>query len=87
MNRTKPENTKAQQRRDAIKSAVLSSLLQIAAAAVLLWVRSAVPIVWLSRVLLILAALDLLSLIPTFVVLKQRFKEIEGGEIDAARKY
>ena len=39
------------------------------------------------RGLLLLAAADLLSVIPTAVVLRQRMKEIEGGELDAARKY
>ena len=29
----------------------------------------------------------LLLIIPAFVVLKQRFREIEGGELDAAGKY
>ena len=34
-----------------------------------------------------LAALCLLLILPALAVLKQRFKEIEGGELDAAGKY
>ena len=35
----------------------------------------------------ILAALCVLPLIPALVVLKWRFAEIEGGELDEASKY
>lgn len=36
---------------------------------------------------LALAVLCLLLILPAFCVLKARFKEIEGGELDAAGKY
>ena len=36
---------------------------------------------------LALATLCLLLIVPALCVLKERFKEIEGGELDAAGKY
>lgn len=36
---------------------------------------------------LALAVLCLLLIVPALCVLKERFKEIEGGELDAAGKY
>lgn len=42
---------------------------------------------WLFWTFLGLAVFCLLLVIPALIVLKQRFKEIEGGEWDAAGKY
>ena len=42
---------------------------------------------WLRLLLLILAVGDLVTIPAVWIVLKQRMKEIEGGELDAARKY
>lgn len=42
---------------------------------------------WVVWMFLGLAAFCLLLIIPAFVVLKQRFREIKGGELDAAGKY
>ena len=36
---------------------------------------------------LVLAVICLLLIVPAMCVLKERFKEIEGGELDAAGKY
>ena len=36
---------------------------------------------------LVLAVICLLLIVPALCVLKERFKEIEGGELDAAGKY
>ena len=36
---------------------------------------------------LVLAVICLLLIIPALFALKERFKEIEGGELDAAGKY
>jgi len=66
---------------------VIFILLQVLCAVVLLWCRGRNPIHWLDAVLLVLALLDLASIVPSVAVLKQRIKEIEGGELDAARKY
>ena len=57
------------------------------AAAVLLWVRRNMPDGVLSTLLLALILVELGSIIPTIVVLKQRLNEIEGGEEDAAAQY
>ena len=43
--------------------------------------------VWLVVLFGALAALCLLLVIPALVVMKQRFKEIEGGDLDEASEY
>lgn len=43
--------------------------------------------VWLTVMFGALAAGCLLLIIPALVVMKQRFKEIEGGELDEAAEY
>ena len=64
------------QKKDARKGAAFFALVQLAMALLLLWGRSQ------------LAGLEGLVTIPAvWIVLKQRMKEIEGGELDAARKY
>ena len=42
---------------------------------------------WLIWMFAGLAAFCLLLIIPALIVLKERFKEIEGGELDAAAEY
>ena len=42
---------------------------------------------WAIILCLVLAILCLALIIPALFVLKSRFKEIEGGELDAAGKY
>ena len=42
---------------------------------------------WVVWMFFGLAAFCLLLIIPALVVLKQRFREIEGGELDAAGEY
>lgn len=60
-------------------------------ALLLLWGRSQLAglegLDWLRLLLLILAVGDLVTIPAVWIVLKQRMKEIEGGELDAARKY
>lgn len=77
-----------QRRRQAIRSTLFTGAIELLSAAVLLWLRRT----WnhdgfLSWVLLGMAIADLLFLIPLFISLKQRLKEIQGGEEDAARHY
>lgn len=43
--------------------------------------------VWLAVLFGLLAAGCLLLIIPALVVMKQRFAEIEGGELDEASEY
>lgn len=89
MRKTKPESTDSRrgQKKNAIESVVIFILLQVLSAVILLWCRSLCPVRWLNAALLVLAVLDLASILPSLAVLKQRMKEIEGGELDAARKY
>lgn len=85
-----PENTEkqAQRRKDAIFSAVFYSVLCLIAAAVTLMLRSRYNITGFAGVFLILCVvLDLGILIPIFISLKIRLKEIQGGEEDAAAQY
>ena len=77
------------QKKDARKGAAFFALVQLAMALLLLWGRSQLAglegLDWLR--LLILAVGDLVTIPAVWIVLKQRMKEIEGGELDAARKY
>ena len=83
------ENTKAIRRRQALASAAVSALLQAASAALLLLIRW----LWLpgdgflSWLLVGLAAADLILLIPLGFSLRERLREIQGGEEDEARQY
>ena len=84
-----PDNTDGGKRtlkREAVKGTVLFLGGQGLSVLVLLWLRGWVT-GWLDALLLVLAAGDLIAMPFAFVVLKQRMKEIEGGELDAARKY
>lgn len=86
----RPGNTEPASHRalkgEAVKGAGLYCLLQLLTAAVLLGVRGLVD-GWLDGLLLVLALADLACIPPVFIVLKQRLKEIKGGELDAAGKY
>ena len=79
------------QQKDARKGAAFFALVQLAMALLLLWGRSQLAglegLDWLRLLLLILAVGDLVTIPAVWIVLKQRMKEIEGGELDAARKY
>ena len=77
---------KSIEKRAAVRSAVLSTLFQVMAAGALLYLRTLSPPDWLGG-LLILAVSDLAAIPFTFAVLRQRVREIEGGELDEARKY
>jgi len=80
----------AQQKRkkDALQSAVLSSVLMLLSGGVLLILCAVYDVEGIWRALLTIAALlDLTAIIPVWILLKKRWKEIEGGEEDAAAKY
>lgn len=76
-----------ERKREAIKGAVLYCLAQLVTVAVLLCGRLVVDEGWLDALLLVLALVDIASIPPVFIVLKERIKEIKGGELDAAGKY
>ena len=78
----------AQRRKSAILSAVLSTLFRLLAAWALLWMRtSTTPSGFVSKLLLLVAVLDLGSVLPIWISLRTRLKEIQGGEEDAAAQY
>lgn len=75
------------EKRAAVRSVVLSTLLQLITAGVLLYARSCTDVGWLSALALILAAASLITIPFSFAVLRQRMREIEKGELDEAKKY
>ena len=81
------DNRKREQKRAAVKSVLFSGLFRILGAALLLFTREHTPWPELHGLLLLLAILDLLTIPFSFVVLIQRIREIERGELDEARKY
>lgn len=89
MKRTKPKSidTSLAQRRDALRGAAFYAVLHGMTVLVLLWLWSIAQAGWMQTALLVLVVLNLVVLGSIFVVLKQRLKEIKGGELDAARKY
>ena len=83
-----PKNTDQRTRRaSAIRGAVTGIVVRLLCAAVLVWIRRGMPDGVLSVLFLALILVELGSIVPTIVVLKQRLNEIEGGEEDAAAQY
>jgi len=80
----KPRST---ERRAAVRSVAGSAVLRLAAAGVLLWLRAGLAGGVAPKLLLIAAVVNLLTIPPSLVVLVQRLREIEKGELDEARKY
>jgi len=85
-----PANTEAQQKRkkDARRSAVTATAVRLAGAVLLIWLWRHHGGGMISSVLLLgIATYNLGSVIPVWILLKTRLKEIEGGEEDAAAQY
>ena len=82
------EASKAARKREAVRGVILFALLQ-GACAVGFWALGWIPGLpgWCRGLFWILALGSLALLVPAALVLKARFREIEGGEADAARKY
>ena len=76
-----------QQKRAALTGALISAAIRLICAGVLLWCRQWLESGTLSGLLLAAAVIELGSLLPTGIVLRQRIKEIEGGEWYAAGQY
>ena len=76
-----------QQKRAALTGTLISAAIRLACAGVLLWCRQWLGDGFLSGVLLAAAVIEVGSLIPMGIVLRQRIKEIEGGEWYAAGEY
>ena len=87
-----PSNTNGeaqkQRRRDAWKSAIIATVWMLLSASILLLLRHFyVPEGIWSAVMLIAGLLELGMIVPVWILLKIRLKEIEGGEEDAAAQY
>ena len=82
------EARRRRRRRQAMLSVAAFALLQ-GAVAVFFAALCFIPDLprWVFRLFAALAGLCGLLVLPALVVLKQRFKEIEGGELDAAAEY
>ncbi len=78
----------ARRKKEAKQSAMISSLWLLGSGGLVLFLRYFYHITgfW-GAVLLIFAVLDLGMIIPVWILLKTRLKEIEGGEEDAAAQY
>ncbi len=90
MRRTKRKNiepSKRRERGEAIRETVTHVVVQLLSAGILLALRCLTVRAWLDQLLLIVAVLDLITIPFSFVVLRQRLREIERGEMDEARKY
>ena len=75
-------------KKEAVQSAVVTSLWLVAVAALLLFLRWKYAVSGLGgAVMLLFAVIDLGMLIPIWILLRTRLREIEGGEEDAASQY
>lgn len=91
----KPKNTEHQdgaaqmrRRKNAVWGAVFSTLYRILAAGVLIWLRAGLePERFTAKLALLFIVLDLGSILPIWISLRARLKEIQGGEEDAAAQY
>jgi len=82
------EERQSQQKRSAVHGVVFFVLLQVSVAICfgsLCFIPDAPG--WLVVLFGGLAALALLLILSALLVLKERFKEIEGGELDVAGQY
>ena len=85
----KPESTeKRKLRREAVRGVALFFLLQ------LMWIVCFAALCripdlprWLFYLFAALAVLSVIPMLMALAALKQRFQEIEGGELDEARQY
>ena len=89
----KPKNTEdspaqLERKRSAVWGAVFSTIYRLLTAVVLFWLRASwEPASFLAKAALLFIVLDLGSIIPIWINLRTRLKEIEGGEEDAAAQY
>lgn len=82
------EARKKRYRRQAVLGAAFFGLLQLACVVCFAWL-CLIPDLprWLFWLFAALAVFCAALMVPALVVLRQRFKEIEGGELDAAAEY
>lgn len=78
----------ARRKREAVRGVALFGLLQLACTACLASLCFIPDLPgWTVVLFAVLAAVSIAPLVGAIVVLKQRFREIEGGEQDAAGQY
>ena len=87
----KPESIEAKQRRrkrEAVRGVVLFTLLQTACV-VGFAALCGIPGLprWLFWIFAVLAILCVIPVLAAIAALRQRFREIEGGDVDAAGQY
>ena len=84
----KDTDTHGQKKHDALKSAWLYTLLCGGSGVMLLYLRMKYSLdgFW-GTLVLISSLLDLGLIVPVWISFKERLKEIEGGEEDAAAEY
>ena len=88
MQRNINEEAQKDRRYDAWKSAIIATVWMLLSASMLLLLRHYyVPEGFWSAVMLIAGLLELGMIVPVWILLKTRLKEIEGGEEDAATQY
>ena len=88
MQRNISEEAQKDRRHDTWKSAIIATVWMLLSASMLLLLRHYyVPEGFWSAVMLIAGLLELGMIIPVWILLKTRLKEIEGGEEDAAAQY
>ncbi len=88
MQRNINEEAQNKRRKEAKRSAVISIIYILLVSALLIGLRFYYNIDGIGGfILLLIAILDLLSIIPIGILLKTRLKEIEGGEEDVATQY
>ncbi len=88
MKRANIEEKKGRRKKEAVYGILIFAAIQLVCAisfGSLCFIPDAPA--WLVWTFSGLAVFCLLLIIPALTVLKQRFKEIEGGELDAAGKY
>lgn len=88
MQRNINEEAQARRRKEAWHSAAFSSALLLISSFLILTFLHFFPLggFW-QAVMVVLALLELGMIIPVWILLKTRLKEIEGGEEDAAAQY
>ena len=88
MQRNINEEAQKDRRQDAWKSAIIATVWMLLSASMILLLRHYyVPEGFWSAVMLIAGLLELGMIVPVWILLKTRLKEIEGGEEDAAAQY
>ena len=88
MQRNINEEAQKDRRHDAWKSAIIATVWMLLSASMILLLRHYyVPEGFWSAVMLIAGLLELGMIVPVWILLKTRLKEIEGGEEDAAAQY